>query len=162
MSKNIRPAFALITFNSLLITVVVLWKCDMFIIAKCTGKSMSTVLIIEDEANIRTFISANLEARGYTVLDADTGTAGLNLLYQHTPSALVLDLLLPDMQGWDVLDVMCASPELSAIPVILMSAVVNMPVPGNKAYPNVAVRLPKPSSAETLIAAVERVTNAGV
>lgn len=118
---------------------------------------MAVVIIIEDEANIRMFISANLEARGYTVLEADSGTTGLQLMREKSPKALILDMLLPDMEGWDVLHIMSEDESLKVIPVILMTASVNSTHPQNRTYPNLVERLTKPSSVETLVEAVQRI-----
>lgn len=117
---------------------------------------MAVVLIIEDEANIRMFISANLEVRGYTVLEAGTGTAGLELLRDRVPDALILDMLLPDMEGRDVLEAMARDEALKAIPVVLMTASVNATTPQKREYPNLVERLTKPTSVATLIDAVQK------
>jgi len=117
---------------------------------------MATVLVIEDEMNIRLFVSANLEARGYTVLEADTGEDGLRLLRDHSPNAVILDMLLPDMTGWDVLDRMAAEDTLKAIPVILMTASLN--VEESTHYPNLVQHVMKPASVNVLLDALRSVT----
>jgi len=119
---------------------------------------MPTILIVEDQANIRMFIAVNLEARGYHVLEAETGGNGLHLLQQHTPSELILDMMLPDMEGWDVLDAMAQHPLHCNVPVILMTASVNVTPPQNRRYSNLAARLEKPTSVQDLIQTVARVT----
>jgi CheY-like chemotaxis protein len=117
---------------------------------------MATVLIIEDEMNIRLFVSANLEARGYTVLEADTGEDGLRLLRDQSPDAVILDMLLPDMTGWDVLDRMVADEQLKHIPVILMTASVHVGESTN--YPNLVQHVMKPASVNVLLDALRKVT----
>jgi CheY-like chemotaxis protein len=117
---------------------------------------MVTVLIIEDEMNIRLFVSANLDARGYSVLEADTGEEGLRLLREKSPDAVILDMLLPDMTGWDVLDKMAAEDALKAIPVILMTASLNVGEAAN--YPNLAQHVMKPASVNVLLDALRSVT----
>jgi CheY-like chemotaxis protein len=117
---------------------------------------MATVLIIEDEMNIRLFVSANLEARGYSVLEAETGQDGLRLLREQSPDAVILDMLLPDMTGWDVLDRMVADQQLKHIPVILMTASVNVGESTN--YPNLVQHVMKPASVNVLLDALRKVT----
>lgn len=117
---------------------------------------MAAVLIIEDELNIRLFISANLEARGYGVYEAGTGADGLHIMRVQRPQVVILDMLLPDMSGWDVLAAMSADGALADIPVILMTASVNSSDPQHRDYPNLVDRLTKPSSVEVLLAAVQR------
>ena len=58
-----------------------------------------TVLFIEDEANILTFVSKILKSQNYRVLTAQTGTAGLQLIRSQCPDLILLDLGLPDMDG---------------------------------------------------------------
>jgi len=117
---------------------------------------MTTVLTIEDETNIRLFIATNLEARGYTVLQAGTGTVGLVLMREASPDVTVLDMMLPDMQGWNVLEAMDADPILKGIPVILMTALSYTVAPTGKEYGNLVARLVKPSSAKVLVDAVQK------
>lgn len=119
---------------------------------------MKTVLIIEDEINIRLFVTANLEVRGYIVVQADTGAAGLHALRTAPPDAVILDMRLPDLVGWDILDAMSTDPVLAVIPVILMTASAASTEPQRREYPNLAERLTKPASVETLLQAVQRVT----
>lgn len=117
----------------------------------------ATVLIIEDEANIRMFVAANLEARGYQVLEAGTGTDGLRLLHEHQPQVVILDMRLPDMEGWHILDTMAGDDSVRAIPVIMMSASTSGAIPNAKSYSNLVERLTKPASVQTLVETVQRV-----
>jgi CheY-like chemotaxis protein len=117
---------------------------------------MAAVLIIEDEVNIRLFISANLEARGYIVIEAGTGGGGIKAMREQLPKIVILDMLLPDMSGWDVLAAMAADQSLAEIPVILMTASVNSTDPQRHEYANLVDRLTKPASVDTLLAAVHR------
>lgn len=63
----------------------------------------SRVLLIDDEAAIRSVIRQNLEAKSYVVAEAETGAAGLEVATQFHPHVIVLDLGLPDMNGLQVL-----------------------------------------------------------
>jgi two-component system, OmpR family, KDP operon response regulator KdpE len=67
-------------------------------------KSANSVLVIDDEPQIRRFVSAGLELHGYTVKEADTGAAGLSAAAHMQPDLVVLDLGLPDMSGIEVLE----------------------------------------------------------
>src|SRR4051812_24507417 len=116
---------------------------------------MATVLMIEDEMNIRLFVSANLDARGYTVFEAETGEEGLSLLRDKAPDAVILDMLLPDMTGWDVLDRMAEDESLKSIPVILMTASINVGEAANS--PNLAQHVVKPASVSVLLDALRSV-----
>ena len=77
------------------------------------------VLVIDDEAAIHRFLKPALDASGYDVLPATTGTEGLRLVATSAPDIVVLDLGLPDMDGKDVLRSLRA---YSSVPVIVLSA----------------------------------------
>jgi two-component system KDP operon response regulator KdpE len=71
------------------------------------AKSANSILIVDDEPQIRRFVSAGLELHGYTVEEADTGSVGLNAAARMKPDVIVLDLGLPDMSGNEVLESIC-------------------------------------------------------
>ena len=76
------------------------------------------ILIIDDEAPIRRFLRAALEAEGHHVTEAATGRAGIEAAALTTPEAVILDLGLPDMDGRDVLGELR---QWSAVPVLVLS-----------------------------------------
>ena len=115
-----------------------------------------TLLIVEDDQNIRRFVTANLKARGYKTLQAESAEDGLQQLYQHKPEALILDIKLPGMNGWNMLKIIADDPELPKIPVVVMSASVMSDQSDEVAYTNVITRLVKPISVDELIQAVNR------
>ncbi len=82
-----------------------------------------TVLIIEDEIDIQNFISRVLELEGYHVLKADDGKIGMDLLRGNDIALVLLDLRLPGRDGWSVLREIKRSPEFTAIPVIVLTAI---------------------------------------
>jgi DNA-binding response OmpR family regulator len=89
-----------------------------------TRKSRSkTVLIIEDEADIRNFIARVLELEGYRVLEAGDGTRGMKIIRENTVALVLLDLRLPGPDGWSILREIKRNPELSTIPVVVLTAI---------------------------------------
>ena len=82
-----------------------------------------TVLIIEDEGDIRHFIARVLELEGYQVLTADDGPTGLALLHKNAVDLVLLDLRLPGMDGWTILREIKRDEALAAIPVIVLTAI---------------------------------------
>ncbi len=118
---------------------------------------MATVLIVEDEAHIRQFVALNLKARGYGVLPVDNAEDGLQALRTHTPEALVLDIKLPGMSGWNMLERIASDPSLPKVPVILMTASSVLSVPDEFAYERIIERLAKPITVEQLLTAVRKV-----
>lgn len=120
---------------------------------------MSGLLIVEDEANIRRFVAANLSARGYQVIEAGDAEEGLRIMREQPPAVLVLDIRLPGMSGWDLLEEMAAEAALVAIPVIVMTASVTNVRFGETSYRNVVQWLVKPVSVHELIHAVKKALN---
>ncbi len=78
------------------------------------------VLIVEDEKNIVDILSFNLTREGYQVLEAYDGETGLQLALEQNPDLILLDLMLPKMDGFDVCRALRESG--SAIPVIMLTA----------------------------------------
>ncbi|MBN1485011.1 MAG: response regulator, partial [Chloroflexia bacterium] len=82
-----------------------------------------SVLLIDDDPTARDLVSRYLGRQGFAVTTASDGPAGLQLARQLRPDAIILDVLLPDMDGWAVLRALQASPELASIPVIVATVV---------------------------------------
>jgi CheY-like chemotaxis protein len=61
------------------------------------------ILVVEDDESLRRVITRNLEARGYDVLESETAADALTKIVEQPPDLIVLDILLPDRSGWDVL-----------------------------------------------------------
>jgi signal transduction histidine kinase/DNA-binding response OmpR family regulator len=80
-----------------------------------------TVLAIDDDEAARDLIRRFLAAEGYRVLTAADGTEGLRLAREHSPDLITLDVIMPDVDGWTVLERLKADAELEKIPVILLT-----------------------------------------
>jgi DNA-binding response OmpR family regulator len=80
---------------------------------------MDTILIVDDDPAIRKFVGANLEARGYKVLQADDGEKAMQVLEEETPDLILLDIMMPRMNG---LEVCRKVREWSKMPIIILSA----------------------------------------
>lgn len=120
---------------------------------------MPSLLIVEDELNIRRFVAANLSARGYRVQQAEDAEEGLRLMREERPAVLVLDIRLPGMSGWELLDEMARDATLSSVPVVVMTASVTNVRFGETSYGNVTQWLVKPVSVHELIHAVKKALN---
>jgi signal transduction histidine kinase/DNA-binding response OmpR family regulator len=80
-----------------------------------------TVLVIEDNVASRELICRFLEKEGYRILTAANGKEGLDLARQSRPDMITLDLILPGMDGWQVLTELKSDPGMSSIPVVLIT-----------------------------------------
>jgi len=83
---------------------------------------METILIIDDDANILRLTRNYLEQAGFGVLVASRAKTGLHTMRRETPSLLILDLGLPDQDGWDLIRLVRADRQLARIPVIMLTA----------------------------------------
>ncbi len=84
--------------------------------------SSRTVLIVDDEADVVDLVRYKLRAAGFTVLEANDGLAALTLAREHRPDAVVLDLMLPHMNGEEVCRQLKGSPDTATIPVLMLTA----------------------------------------
>ena len=82
----------------------------------------SRILVVDDEPGIVDIARANLEGYGYTVIAAHDGEEALEKVKTEKPDLVVLDILMPEMDGWDVLERIESDPELAGIPVIMLTA----------------------------------------
>ena len=81
-------------------------------------QSRRTVLVIDDEPRIATMIRLNFEVEGYEVLTARNGPEGLRKLTQHLPDVVVLDVMMPEMDGYEVLREIRRT---STVPVVMLT-----------------------------------------
>lgn len=82
-----------------------------------------TALIVEDETDLRLMTRMILESRpGYEVLEAENGTEALALLSSEAIDVMLLDIRLPDMEGWDILARLTEQGRFPELPVVMVSA----------------------------------------
>lgn len=83
---------------------------------------MPSILVIEDEPEIRELLRTNLEVRGFGVEEAADGAEAIDKLFDSKPDVVLLDLMMPEIDGFDVLEFIRGRPESQYIPVILLTA----------------------------------------
>lgn len=79
----------------------------------------ATVLLIDDDTTLLLLLRQSLEKAGYRVASATNGLAGLQQMYEHHPDLIVLDVMMPRMDGWETVS---RIREMSDVPVILLTA----------------------------------------
>src|SRR3954468_22283077 len=83
---------------------------------------MTRVLVIDDEAPIRLLCRVNLEAEGISVIEAADGPSGLEQAREHTPDVVLLDVMMPGLDGWRVAEHLLEDERTNAIPIIFLTA----------------------------------------
>ena len=81
--------------------------------------SAGCILVIDDDATARELISHHLKAKGFSVVAAAGGMEGLRLATELRPTAITLDVMMPDLDGWSVLAALRQNPDLADIPVMV-------------------------------------------
>jgi CheY-like chemotaxis protein len=120
---------------------------------------VKTVLVVDDEWVIADTVAAVLSDAGYHVLIAANGRQGLERLAEERPDIILLDVMMPVLDGPGMLQAMAKDPALQDLPVVLMSSLpertVAMMADGHRAF------LPKPFLTPELLGVLERVLAAG-
>jgi two-component system phosphate regulon response regulator PhoB len=83
---------------------------------------MSRVLVVDDEADVLLLCRLNLQQRGHEVLEASEGNRALELAEDRHPDVIVLDLMLPGMTGYEVLETLKQNEQTSDIPILVLTA----------------------------------------
>jgi len=84
--------------------------------------SRGVICIVEDEEDILEILEIRLKQEGYTVLTAKTGEAGVRMILEHRPDLVLLDLMLPGMDGFDVCREIRANKNTRDIPIVMLTA----------------------------------------
>jgi len=80
------------------------------------------ILVVEDDPNTARLISYTLEQEGYEVLTASNGIEGLKKAQEEEPELLVLDVMLPGLDGFEVCHRLRSEPRTAALPILMLSA----------------------------------------
>ena len=115
--------------------------------------SAAKILVVDDEPAIRELIVAVLEDEGYQAIGAGSGSRALELLPEERPDLVLMDIMMPEMDGREALRRMREQPELAAIPVVMMSAAFAPDRVGQR----VAAFLPKPFDLDYLLETVAHI-----
>ena len=85
------------------------------------GRTGPLVLVVDDDPGVRQVVRANLEAEGYAVREAGSADEGLAALEEEAPDLLLLDVMMPEVDGWEMLRQVQERFGVGAIPVIVFS-----------------------------------------
>jgi CheY-like chemotaxis protein len=125
-----------------------------------------SVMVVDDDEDIRESVADVLEDEGYDVDTVANGREALNLLAKKLPDrpdVMLVDVMMPVMDGWELLAELGRSPELSTIPAVLFTAQSSPPAETAGSSPRratpVAAYLPKPLKIRDLLAMIQRFTS---
>jgi DNA-binding NarL/FixJ family response regulator len=115
---------------------------------------MATILLIEDNASMRRNIAQILMIEGYHTLSAADGVSGLQMLREHRPDLILCDIMMPDMDGYEVLKQLRSDATLASLPFIFLTAKGTMPDLRMGMALGADDYLPKPIASGDLLAAI--------
>lgn len=113
------------------------------------------VLVVDDSLSVRRAIERMLAPRGWTVVAAGGGSEAIDLLEAERPSLVICDVMLPEVDGYQVCRFVGRRPELAGVPVLLISGADSPEIEARSAAAGAAGLLTKPFTAESLVSWVD-------
>ena len=110
------------------------------------------ILVVDDDEEVRELVADVLERRGYDVVSVDNGEDAVAYLGADRPSVILLDLRMPDMDGWEVLGRLSSDRRWTQIPVVVLTGA------PQRTWPRAVRCLPKPFGTEDLLGAISEAT----
>jgi CheY-like chemotaxis protein len=113
--------------------------------------AVSTVLVVDDEPQVVWVLRFSLEAEGYTTFTANNGLRALEEIAEHHPKLMLLDIMMPTMDGWAVLEEMMKLPVEERPRVVVVSALSSLRDRAKAAELGADAYVPKPFNVDDLI-----------
>jgi two-component system KDP operon response regulator KdpE len=115
------------------------------------GALGTSVLVVDDEPQVVWVLQFSLEAEGYTTFAARDGLQAMTAIAEHHPQLMVLDIMMPTMDGWSVLEEMMQLPREERPRVIVVSALSNLRDRAKAAEMGADAFVPKPFNVDDLL-----------
>ena len=112
------------------------------------------VLVVDDESDFIQLLKYNLEHQGFDILTARDGVEALNLARRELPDVVLVDLMLPDIDGFSVCEILRSQPSTSKVPIIVVSALDGEYVRSRGIQAGVACCFKKPVDMKVLAASI--------
>ncbi len=87
------------------------------------GDSGKKILVVDDNPQILEMLTTRLEKRGYNVVTAEDGEAALECVAQEHPALIVLDIMMPKKNGWEVARAVRQNPETASTKIVMLTAI---------------------------------------
>ena len=121
----------------------------------------TSVLVVDDEPQVVWVLQFSLEAEGYTTFAAKNGLEALSEIARHHPTLMVLDIMMPTMDGWALLEELMKLPVEERPRVVIVSALSTLSDRAKAAELGAAAYVPKPFNVEDLIDVLQGLERAG-
>ena len=119
-------------------------------------KTMKTIMVIEDNEDLNELVCLVLKDSGFKALSAKTGEESLKVMRETRPDLILLDYVLPDIEGADLFRYISADKELTGIPVIIVSARGDMHTKMSSYLAGARRYITKPFDSDELVAEIKR------
>ena len=115
----------------------------------------TSVLVVDDEPQVVWVLQFSLEAEGYTTFAARDGVQAMSAIAEHHPQLMLLDSMMPTMDGWSVLEEMMQLPREERPRVVVVSAMANLRDRAKAAEMGADAFMPKPFNVDDLLAVLQ-------
>jgi CheY-like chemotaxis protein len=123
-----------------------------------TSHHSKRILIVEDERDVRLLLTKMFRMRGYTVSTAENGTEAIRLAGSFAPDAILMDIMLPDMQGDNVAEVLAEKMRTRDIPVVFLTALLTKEEEQHRREsPHNQIMFAKPYDPDELLETVDQI-----
>lgn len=129
---------------------------------KDVQRARPKILVVDDEALVRSMVCDGLVAAGHTVVAASSGEEALRVVQAERPACILLDIMMPDLDGYDTCAALKADPQTASIPVLLVSATTDARVAEQAKRVGAAAVLRKPVRMNELQGVISQVVGASV
>ncbi|MDI6891614.1 MAG: response regulator [Actinomycetota bacterium] len=118
---------------------------------------MKRILVVDDEPDIVALIRLKLMREGFEVVEAHNGEAAIKMVASSKPDLIILDIMMPGMNGWEVNERLKANPEYRDIPVIMLTALNEFDEQFKSLWAGVRDYITKPFDFDELVSSVRKV-----
>ena len=120
--------------------------------------SRKKILVVDDEKKIRELLQLRLSSAGYQVIEAQNGEEGVEQAKEHLPDLILMDVMMPKMDGPEAVRCLEEDPATENIPVIFLTAIITKEEEGSQVYGVKDHRfIAKPFDAQELLAEIKKV-----
>jgi len=120
----------------------------------------TSVLVVDDEPQVVWVLQFSLEAEGYTTFAARDGVQAMNAIAEHHPQLMLLDIMMPTMDGWSVLEKMMQLPREERPRVVVVSAMSNLRDRAKASEMGADAFMPKPFNVDDLLLVLQGLAKA--